>query len=108
MGGDDVRGEEVGSDDVRGVPLELRDMNPVLQQYLQSLSSHYCPTNTPSSSVWRELQTMAGIILTLVMSCDGHVISRVSEADSCAGCDPEVSSATHQCPLQASEHRLYT
>ena len=48
-------------EDETDVPLELRDMDPLLQQYLQSLTCHAAPDGPTSLSVWNELHTMAGV-----------------------------------------------
>ena len=58
--------EERGEERVAELPLELRDMDPLLQQYLQSLTIHPTPPLPSSLSTWTHLQTMAGIPLWLV------------------------------------------
>ena len=55
------------------VPLELRDMDPLLQQYLQSLTCHAAPDGPSSLSVWTELHPMAGtsgiLRVTFIQRC---------------------------------------
>lgn len=53
--------EERGEERVAELPLELRDMDPLLQQYLQSLTIHPTPPLPSSLSTWTHLQTMAGM-----------------------------------------------
>ena len=53
--------EREEEEDETDVPLELRDMDPLLQQYLQSLTCHAAPDGPTSLSVWNELRTMAGV-----------------------------------------------
>ena len=53
--------EREEEEDEVDVPLELRDMDPLLQQYLQSLTCHAAPDGPTSLSVWNELRTMAGV-----------------------------------------------
>ena len=84
-------------------PLELRDMDPLLRQYLQSLTCHAPPAGPSPLSIWRDLQTMAGTDSTSLMSCDSHVTSRVSDTHSGSAGGPAVSSASRLQPLQESE-----
>ncbi|CAI8022859.1 Gamma-tubulin complex component 5 (Fragment) [Geodia barretti] len=73
-------GEE--EEDETDVPLELRDMDPLLQQYLQSLTCHAAPDGPTSLSVWNELRTMAGRqsntpVNVLVQNCLQPLISKL-------------------------------
>lgn len=53
--------EERGEERATELPLELRDMDPLLQQYLQSLTIHPTQPLPSSLSTWTHLQAMAGM-----------------------------------------------
>ena len=65
--------EEEEEEEEADVPLELMDMDPLLQQYLQSLTCHAAPDGPSSLSVWTELHPMAGtsgiLRVTFIQRC---------------------------------------